>query len=400
MDILEHGGCVFIVGSLGGGKTMGAVRLAQQFLDQGRPIATNIDLHMPHMRPMSDKSSNIIRLPDYPKLDDFYAAGYGSETPKNRNTHGLLLLDECGTWLNSRDAMDKSVKRDRLDTIKLFLDIRKRGWVVAFIVQDEELVDKQIRTVMMQFRIEMKNTEHMPIPVFGMIAKLFTGKVLTLPKRHLGIVRYVPNKLQMVDWWWFEGKPFYKMYDTEQEFDPHYDQPTYSVLTNWVRGGRYLPESKSIDERFVSMFKSYSREFLLTVGILFGVGVFAATLPPPVQIVIDTPVDAKETLDLPQVKDKPLPEIDFTEFYVESHYKFGKKAFMTIANSEDPNAQRYTTDELKSMGFGVAMLRECHLLINNSQTEITHEIFCKKPEVKYLDPYDFSHLPTGESISG
>jgi hypothetical protein len=390
MDILENGGCIFIKGSLGGGKTMGAVKLAEEFLAAGRPVASNCDLYLEHLVPNpKDKNATVLRLPDYPKLHDFLSAGHGSETPKRRNTHGLILLDECGTWLNSRDAMDKEVKKHRLQTIKLFLDIRKRGWAIGFIVQDEELVDKQIRLVMMQFKIEMKNTEHMPIPLLGFPWKLLTGKMLTMPKRHLGIVRYVPNKEQMVDWWWFEGSPYYKKYDTEQEFDPDYDDGTYQYLPNYYQFGRYLPPPIPLGEKIKMAIQNYSKHFLLIFGLLTGLALSAATLPDPVQIVIDAP---------PQQKEEPgtqTPEIDFTDFWIESHYKFGNRTFMTIASEE---GKRYTTEELADMGFWLFMKTECNLRIRSG--EFTYDLLCKKPEVKYLDPYDFSHLPTGKSLGG
>lgn len=399
MDIMQDGGTIFICGALGGGKTLGAVRLIQSYLNSGRRVASNVDISLRDINGnLLDRTNTFIRLPDYPREEDFLAAGLGSETPKQRHTHGLIVLDECGTWLNSRDAMDKAVKQDRLKTIKFFLDLRKRGWSVAFIVQQEELVDKQIRSTMMQFRIDMKNTQQIPIPIFGFLCRAIFGFVWTLPRGHLGLVKYIPNKEQLVDWWMFKGKQLYGAYDTEQVFDPEYQHGTYQLLPNYHAIGRYLPPEPTILEKAKMLLTKYSKEFVLSVGILLGFGVSAANLPKPVQIVVQAP-EQPEQAETENVA-KELPHIDFGDFYIESHYRFGERVFMTIANGQEVTADRYTTEELVDMGYFVLMPKECKLQILNMQTEVGYEIYCRKPEVKYLDPYDFSHLPDGKSLDG
>lgn len=43
----------------------------------------------------------MIRLPDKPSLNDLLAIGVGN-TSYDESRNGLLVLDECGTWFNSR----------------------------------------------------------------------------------------------------------------------------------------------------------------------------------------------------------------------------------------------------------------------------------------------------------
>ncbi len=44
----------------------------------------------------------------------------------------LVVLDECGTWLNTREWQDKS----RQNLIDWMLHSRKKGWDIILIVQD------------------------------------------------------------------------------------------------------------------------------------------------------------------------------------------------------------------------------------------------------------------------
>ena len=62
MDILVDGGTGFIVGSLGSGKSLGAVKLIQQFLQKGRRVATNLDISLLDILPdVHDNGCGICR---------------------------------------------------------------------------------------------------------------------------------------------------------------------------------------------------------------------------------------------------------------------------------------------------------------------------------------------------
>ncbi len=76
-----------------------------------------------------------MRVPDKPSVFDLNAIGLGNPlicvVLKMNPRNGLLLLDECGTWFNSRDWNDKG-RKELIDWIIR----RKRGWDIGFIVQD------------------------------------------------------------------------------------------------------------------------------------------------------------------------------------------------------------------------------------------------------------------------
>jgi len=387
MDILQHGGCIFICGSLGGGKTLGGARLMRMFLARGRRVATNLDINLLSMTAdKRNQDNDVYRLPDYPESNDFMAIGYGTDTLKDRSTHGLILLDECGIWLNSRNAMDKTVKAKRLDIIEMFLTIRHRGWSIAFIVQDFELVDKQIRRTMMQFRIDMKNLQHMPVPLLGLVCRLFFGFVWTMPAGHLGTVRYIPNKDQLVDWWMFKGTDLYGAYDTEQEYSRDHINGNFQYLTNWYTTGRYLPEPLTRKEKFMKILIRWNRDFILAIGVLIGMSVSAATIPKPVQIIVarnDT--EQNEPVKKEQVP-KETPEMGLDAYHIDGHFKFGHDPYLVLFNDE----KRTTTRRLVKMGFFINIHDECHVTVDDPTRGNRYEIFCKSSDP---DDDDGSHLP-------
>lgn len=189
----------FITGSLGAGKTLCGVDMVRRYLAEGRKVATNVNLHMEYLRGPHDKTSRVIRVPDAPSIDDLRAIGYGSDSQDN-NTHGLLLLDELGTWFNARDFANKG----RNHVIKWCIHMRKRRWDVAFLVQDFSMVDKQMRGNIAQFLVLCKTSKDF------WIFKPF-------PKFHIANVMHMASKSSAENWI-YRGRDVYQAYDTEQIF--------------------------------------------------------------------------------------------------------------------------------------------------------------------------------------
>lgn len=189
----------FITGSLGAGKTLCGVDMVRRYLSQGRKVATNVNLHMEYLKGPQDKTSRVIRVPDAPSIDDLRAIGYGSDLQDN-NTHGLLLLDELGTWFNARDFANKG----RNHVIKWCIHMRKRRWDVAFLVQDFSMVDKQMRGNIAQFLVLCKTSKDF------WVFKPF-------PKFHVANVMHMASKSSAENWF-YKGKDVYPAYDTEQIF--------------------------------------------------------------------------------------------------------------------------------------------------------------------------------------
>lgn len=99
---------VFIVtGKLGSGKTLCSVGRIKDYLSQGRLVATNLNIDMCGLADKPASRVTVTRLPDHPTADDLDAIGPGNTT-YDEEKNGLIVLDECGTWLNTREWQDKS----------------------------------------------------------------------------------------------------------------------------------------------------------------------------------------------------------------------------------------------------------------------------------------------------
>ena len=101
----------FLTGTLGAGKTLAAVYRISETLNKGLKVATNLDLNLEHLLNEKSKTS-YTRLPDQPTILDLESIGKGSDKVDEK-TYGLLVLDELGTWLNSRNWNDKSRENSR-----------------------------------------------------------------------------------------------------------------------------------------------------------------------------------------------------------------------------------------------------------------------------------------------
>lgn len=232
-----------VTGKLGSGKTIVAVGRIFEYLLKGRPVATNLDIHLDkYLSPESRRS--IIRIPDKPTAADMEAIGKGNDTADEAN-NGLLVLDELGSWLNTRSWQDK----ERRPLLDWFIHARKLGWDLILIVQSIDMIDAQLRGMLAEHLVICRRLDRLKVPFVSGITKM-VGVKTTLPKIHIGKVHYGETVNDMVvDRWIYTGKQFYNAYDTRQCFSPYYDKGVYSVLSPWHTVGRYLPEKQTLWER-------------------------------------------------------------------------------------------------------------------------------------------------------
>lgn len=239
----------FITGKLGAGKTLGAVGRIGEYLQRNSRVATNLDLYPERFHKKKTRNCSITRLPDKPSASHMFQLGNGYEGDLNEENNGLIVLDECGTWFNSRTWNDP----DRKELIDWFLHARKLRWDIIFIVQDISIVDKQARQTLCEHLVIVRRLDRVSIPFFSFFFKLF-GMRLTFPKIHVCKVRYGDSEVSpVVDRWFYRGKNLYDIYDTEQVFIAS-DQGNYSMLTPWHLVGRYLSRKRFID---------YANQYLL-----------------------------------------------------------------------------------------------------------------------------------------
>lgn len=245
-----------LTGKKGNGKGIIGVKLIEKYLLQGKPVATNLNIYLEHLL-SPDSKTTIYRLPDQPSSDDLEAIGV-NPTGGDETKNGLIVLDECLSWLNSRDYKDK----DRKKLIDWFMHSRKYGWDVVYIIQSIESLDKQFRDNFAEHLITVQRLDRLPIPFIGFFIGML-GFASRLPRIHVGTVRYgIAHAAPVVERLYARGKRFYKVYDTLQKFTPMNEfQGVSCTLSAWHVSGRY--------KTWWQMYKSVLASSLLS-GFLFG----------------------------------------------------------------------------------------------------------------------------------
>lgn len=226
----------FVTGKLGSGKSLCAIGKIRDYLSEGRRVATNLDLWMDGM--FCYHKQPAIRLPDKPRAVDMIALGDGYEAEDERDNdeskYGLIVLDECGTWLNSREWNDK----ERRKLIDWFLHARKHRWDIIFLIQSIEACDSQIVQSLCEHLVICRRLDR------------FKLAGIKLPRLHIANVYYGKSTESRIERWTYRGTDLYQAYDTRQRFRDgieYFDggpvdmRAQFSYLSAWHLKGRYLP---------------------------------------------------------------------------------------------------------------------------------------------------------------
>lgn len=217
-----------VEGKLGTGKTKFCVWMAQQALYAGRKVAGNVDLKMEHLTPF--RRSTYVRIPDKPTAFDLESIGNGNPLSYEEDRNGILLLDELGTWLNSRSFQDK----DRAPLLDWFIHARKHGWDVYFIVQDANMIDKQVREALIEYQCRCLRLDKVRIPYVGWMLSVIHDRLGYLPRLHLVTARVGYGAGAVVaERWYFKGHDLHSAYDTKQIFKTDYPHGSFSALLPW-----------------------------------------------------------------------------------------------------------------------------------------------------------------------
>lgn len=272
---LKSVGYAFYTGTLGSGKSLCAVGKIREYGLAGRKIASNLDLYLSPMFGTNSKIS-YIRMPDKPSLYDFEVIGRGSDG-KDKNKKGLLVLDELGLWFNCRTWNDKT----RLPLIEWFVNARKLGWDIIFLVQSTESVDNQLVNSLCQHLVVCKSTESVPVPILGKLFKLF-GIGLYMPKLHIAKTYLGKTESDLnIDITIYRNTDLYTCYNTDQEFNIFYPHGIYTVLPPYYVDNHNLIDyfKRKISElTFKDDYQKIDFSFktvalCLFAFILFGLGV-------------------------------------------------------------------------------------------------------------------------------
>lgn len=235
-----------VTGKKRSGKGLFCAGLIRDALRDGRRVATNMDICLGAMFLPWHKGT-LIRLPDTPTVDDMEALGWGYGQPGDaidEEKNGLIVLDECSKFFNSRQWGDKT----RQPLLDWLIHSGKLRWHVYYQMQGLEQVDKQLRSTQIEYHISVKRTDRWPIPGITPLCGMF-GLDVRFPKMHMGLIKHGCDRDSLiVDRKWYRAKDLYASYDTEQKFLDR-DHPMacglHTVLSNWHTEGRYLPKPPS-----------------------------------------------------------------------------------------------------------------------------------------------------------
>lgn len=231
-------GVSFVTGKLGSGKGKYAVmRLREAAVLEGRRIAGNVDLNLDKFAAKKAKV-RYIRVPDKPTAHDLNALGHGNPESYDEDRNGLLVLDELGTWFNSRSFQD----RERAPVLDWLIHARKHGWDVLLICQNEIQIDKQAREALGEVFVRCMAMHKLKVPVLGSILELFSRRISRLPRFHIASIRVGSGGSSFVtERVWYRGDHLHPMYDTRQIFKADPDSATFTQLSPFYFSG--LPEA-------------------------------------------------------------------------------------------------------------------------------------------------------------
>lgn len=152
---------------------------------------------------------------------------------------GLLVLDELGTFLESRTWQ----RNGREEIIAWFLQAGKFGWRRIIVAQGPKLIDSQIRTSCVESYALVRDLEAMAIPFVGTWLQRmgFRG---TMPAK-IGVAgRFAMAENAPVAWkHWISKQDYFGTYNTNQVFSPDTGVPSgsgYWLLSAWELKGRNM----------------------------------------------------------------------------------------------------------------------------------------------------------------
>jgi hypothetical protein len=359
-----------VTGKLGGGKSLLSVKRIRDKLLDGLPVATNLDLNLEQLVSPFSKTTRVMRIPDKPTIDDLNTIGKGNLS-YDEELNGLLVLDECGTWFNSRNWNDKT----RKPVNDWFLHARKLGWDVILIIQDVKLLDSQAREAIAEHTVFCKRLDRLTVPFISPLAKLITGKPLTMPKLHVARVVYgISHDDFVVDRWAARGNGLYKAYDTKQAFLDEYPHGTHSLLPPYYTHGWKMAEKNwRYYMRLTRIFwKRFRSPIALGAGMLIGTSVavaavFAVHYDPNAR---PPEVDQEETVtSVPELAPDPILDqlaVDGAisgSWVTNSHIAYSLRYYGGSDAEGNPQYVYLNTRDLETKGYTISPENECSLVV-------------------------------------
>jgi hypothetical protein len=321
----------FVTGKLGAGKTLVAIGKIHDYLIAGRRVATNIDIDIDH------------------------------------NKTGLLVLDELGTWFNTRNFRQDG----RKELIDYFIHARKFRWDIILLVQNISLVDKQLIDSLCEYHVKCKRSDRLK----------FMG--MTPPNWHVGEVFYngIPEtRKNRVEAWIYTGKRYYKAYDSHQVFSENYEDAPHCPLRKYQFDDIPLIQPSKFKEQL--NVKNFIFASIAIIN-LFLVGRAISGSAQPVDLdKMDEFVESKKYIPSPVLKVSSKKESIPTVFdqlgtvTITGEIKIGS---ITSVLFDSENVGSINKDQLKRLGLNVYKVSNC--IYTLATPDYSTNVYCPTREV-------------------
>lgn len=351
---------VFIVtGKLGNGKTLVTVGRIRDALRAGLRVVTNLDLDLVSMFGPMARDVDVVRIPDKPSIEDLEAIGKGCEGGYDESKFGILVLDECGTWFNSRNWQDKSRKAVN----DWFLHARKLRWHVYLIIQDIGMLDSQARDAIGELLVRCRRLDNIRVPLIGGLVKSLTGIRLTLPRIHRAKVSYAADDI-LYDVWTYRGTDLYSCYQTDQIFLHDYPHGPYSLLSPWHIKGRYrVPMNWRNIVRITKIhWKRFKSPVAMATGLLLGATAMMFKMAPEASPVVASVQHVEQQQVQQDVPEQASAVVDrLRNFYIAGSMQTqpGQISFQFRNRGAAEDAPYYTSADLADAGVVVRPRGNC-----------------------------------------
>ena len=351
---------VFIVtGKLGNGKTLVTVGRIRDAIRAGLRVVTNLDLDLVAMFGPMARDVNVVRIPDKPTIEDLEIIGRGCEGAYDESKFGLLVLDECGTWFNSRNWQDKT----RKPVNDWFLHARKLRWHVYLIIQDIGMLDSQARDAIGELLVKCRRLDNIRLPLVGGLIKSLTGFRLTLPRIHRAKVSYADDDI-LYDVWTYRGTDLYNCYQTDQVFLHDYPHGPYTLLSPWHIKGRYRVDMswRNIMRITKIYWRRFSAPIALGTGLLLGAfAMFLKFASLPVMQSVATPEAVSTVISaVGDSVEQSNPVVDsLRNMYISGSMQTRPDELELEFRSHDNADRYYMSADLRQMGVTVVARGSC-----------------------------------------
>jgi Zonular occludens toxin (Zot) len=156
-----------VTGPPGAGKTFYAIRKMAEALEQGKVIASNVEMTDGWLERLAKRNVFTRAVPGRVKrrvaawerqalLTDDLQELFSIRLHGQKEGRGVMVLDEAHGWMNARMWKDE----DRLDIVRFFSQHRKLGWDVFLITQDMNNIDRQVRSLS-EYHVQLRNLKRM-----------------------------------------------------------------------------------------------------------------------------------------------------------------------------------------------------------------------------------------------